>query len=121
MKNCDTCKHADGIHCTHKRSYYCDDFSLWCGVGERDIDLLFQHGNQAQREKLEQYEHKEDWMDLPITTLYAFIMGELEELQHEIAVFDIMDNPDNLADIRKECADIANYAHMIIQRCDSEL
>ena len=79
----------------------------------RDIDALFKAGNQAQREKLEENGHKNDFDDLDTFESYYLMMKETKELQLEIYRREI-----DYKAIRHEAADIANFAHMIIMAAD---
>lgn len=83
---------------------------------KRNYKELFQAGNKAQLEKLQRNEHKKGWNDLRVGYLTNRIDDELEELFKET-----ISMPRDYRKIRHEAADIANFAHMIILRCDKEL
>ncbi len=77
-------------------------------MGNRDYDKLLKAGNAAQLEKLKENEHKQGWDDMNIDYAVDRIVEEVEELIRERDV----------QCIRREAADIANFCHMIILRCD---
>ncbi len=85
---------------------------------ERNYSALLYAGNRAQLEKLNQNGHKGGW-DEPIESLFKKLRTETYELAHEIHLV----GPEyrDPGAIRHEAADVANYAHMIIQKCDREL
>ena len=79
----------------------------------RDYKKLLESGNKAQLEKLLLYKEKGEFP----TDLYLLILllkAEYGELLVELYLKDYKA-------IRKEFADIANYAHMGILACDKEL
>ena len=82
----------------------------------RDIDELLQIGNQAQREKLEENQHKKNWEDMSQQELAELLDEEydevFEELTHDVTDYD---------DLKYECADLANACHMMILFCEREL
>ena len=81
----------------------------------RDYEKLLKAGNKAQLEKLKEKENiKGGWDDIDLEYAAGRIEGELEEL------YMALDCEDEyfLEEIRREAADIANFAHMIILRCD---
>ncbi len=80
---------------------------------KRNYEKLLKAGNQAQLVKLKMNEEKGGWNNLSFGQLFVMLQEELNELEKEI------DNHHQDTDlIRLEAADIANYAHMIIQKCD---
>ena len=82
--------------------------------GERNYCNLLHHGNRAQLEKLTENHHKSGFDDLDIEYLYECLEEEMAELWSVIE--------DQLLDeTRREAADVANYAHMIILQCDKRL
>jgi phosphotransacetylase len=83
---------------------------------KRDYEKLLESGNKAQLEKLLLNEHKRGFENIDLNYASDRIEEELDELWVEIQ----MKNKDFSA-IRKEAADIANFAHMIIYKCDQEL
>jgi hypothetical protein len=80
----------------------------------RNYEKLIESGNKAQMEKLRENEHKRGFDNLDVRYSNRRIKEEQQELDHAIAIGD-------LEAIRREAADIANFAHMIIYRCDSIL
>jgi hypothetical protein len=74
----------------------------------RDYEALLKAGNAAQMEKLEENEHKEGFEKLSVSILSGLLYEEVNEFQ----------NATSVQEIRREAADIANYAHMIIYTCD---
>ena len=89
---------------------------------KRDVLSLLEAGNKAQLEKLKENQHKDNWKDIPLKVLYELINQEEMELHNEFATpnGEWIENPD-ISKIRKEAADVANFAHMIIQHCDKLL
>lgn len=94
----------------------------------RDYDKLLEAGNKAQLEKLEENNHKRGFDEIDLDYAYGRIEDELLELKKEL--YDlyygefpckILKDQYNCVDVRKEAADIANFAHMIILKCDQEL
>ncbi len=83
---------------------------------KRDYDKLLESGNKAQLEKLLLNEHKRGFENINLDYAINRIYQEIEEL-HEAHLFNDVD----FSSIRKEAADIANFAHMIIFKCDQEL
>jgi len=81
---------------------------------KRDYDGLIRAGVQAQIEKLNMNEHKRGFDDVDPWYAYTRIRDELHELEYEVHEKDFYK-------MRKEAADIANFAHMIIYRCNQEL
>lgn len=83
----------------------------------RDYDKLFESGNRAQLEKLELHNRKDCWKKLTLRELMFLLLDEAVELHDEYYNIDKL----SFDNIRKEAADVANYAHMIIQKCDEEI
>jgi hypothetical protein len=83
----------------------------------RDYEKLFESGNGAQREKLEVHKLKGCWKKLTLRELMLLLFEEVIELHDEY--YDI--EKISFENIRNEAADVANYAHMIIQKCDEEI
>lgn len=83
----------------------------------RDYDILLSAGNAAQLEKLKKNEHKRGFDNIDLDYAWYRIQEEIEELREE------MDAPiwRDLKAIMAEAADVANFAHMIILKCDQEL
>jgi len=82
----------------------------------RNYEELIQSANKAMMEKLLENEHKPSWKDINLKDLFSFLFFEMEELNTE--VFYNSDVPGRAARIRREAADVANYAAMIIELCD---
>ncbi len=81
---------------------------------KRDYEALLEAGNKAQLEKLRENEHKDGFDDISIAYVMDRIEDEHMELEHAF---------DNVGDlgwesVRHEAADIANFAHMIILKCN---
>jgi hypothetical protein len=81
------------------------------------VSLLFS-GNKAQMEKLmdEKNRAKGGWELMTIRELNTKLIEEVCELLLEVAL-----EKSDFISIRLEAADVANFAHMIIQRCDREI
>lgn len=77
---------------------------------ERDYDALLAAGNRAQLEKLREKEHKGPF-DGAFIELGSLLYIEALELLEAI-------RENKPTEIRREAADVANYAHMIIQAVD---
>ena len=75
---------------------------------------LLEAGNAAQLEKLAQYSEKTGMMNMPAVLAAEKLGIEITELAKAMEDGD----PNK---IRLEAADVANYAHMIIRRCDNLL
>jgi uncharacterized protein YjaG (DUF416 family) len=81
----------------------------------RDYKALLEAGNRAQLEKLKENEHKDGFNQIDLEYAVSRIREETEELEVELIFRD------NDKNIRREAADIANFAHMIIFGCDRKL
>jgi hypothetical protein len=83
---------------------------------ERNINNLLHAGNSAQIEKLNENEHKDGFDKLP---LYLCLDGMLEEKDEVCEEYNkkVIDHKA----LRREFADVANYAHMGIMACDREI
>ena len=88
----------------------------------RDVLSLLESGNKAQLEKLKENHHKDNWENMSFEELYDFLHAEEVELYNEVCTpeGEWIDKPD-YSKIRKEAADVANFAHMIIQFCDKQI
>jgi hypothetical protein len=95
----------------------------------RNYADLINAGVIAQIEKLRDNEHKPGFDNIDIEYATRRVGEEHEELLNEIykitesgGVINYWhkDNKD-FSKIRKEAADIANFAHMLIFKCDQEL
>lgn len=80
----------------------------------RDYDALIRACNNAMLEKLHENNHKSDFDDVNIAYAISRIHQELGELEEAKA-------DQNIQEIRREAADVANFAAMIILRCDGYL
>ena len=88
---------------------------------KRNYEELFQAGNKAQLEKLQQNGHKKGFDDIDIEYASERIEQEWNELSAEVMLIDTFDDEPDYEAIRHEAADIANFAHMIILKCDKEI
>ena len=79
---------------------------------KRDYKKLLKAGNAAQIEKLKENEHKEGFDSIDKSKLFKMLYQEVGELHQA------MRKPDNYKEVRREAADVANYAHIIILACD---
>ena len=79
----------------------------------RDYNKLLESGNKAQLEKLKKYDAKGEF-PTDLYLLMFLLKAEYGELLVESYLKDYKA-------MRKEFADIANYAHMGILACDKEL
>lgn len=90
----------------------------------RDIDKLILHAEIAMREKLGENSHKPGF-DMTITEGIEFLNGENRELNMAKYIYDVSKlaagEIEAVKDIRREAADNANYAAMIIMACDKEI
>ena len=75
---------------------------------------LLEAGNAAQLEKLAQYSEQTGMMNMPYDLAAEKLCEEVVELEKALIGA-------NYNEIRLEAADIANYAHTIIRRCDNLL
>jgi hypothetical protein len=80
----------------------------------RDVLSLLRQGNTAQLEKLEANEDKRGFESIDLDWAWKRLNEEMHELDVELHGTKIR-SPE---DIRLEAADISNFAHMIIVRCD---
>ncbi len=85
----------------------------------RDYKRLFDAGNAAQLEKLRQNEHKKGWDSVTFEYAYFRLIEEVGELSEALRAQEV--NPEGYKNIRQEAADVANFAHMIILKCDEAL
>lgn len=98
------------------------------GIGQmRNYKALIESGNAAQLEKLMENEHKRGFENIDIPHAFRRMSEELDEAHIEMCKYGISNRlnvkPEKsvLEAIRHEAANIANFAHMIIYRCDQEL
>ncbi len=82
----------------------------------RDYSKLLDAGNAAQLEKLLQNEHKRDFENIDLYYALGRLHNEWEELADELLLNDL-----DYKAIRHEAADIANFAHMVVLKCDKEI
>ena len=97
-------------------------------MSNRNYDELFIRGISAQREKLEENEHKGGFTDIDINLAFKNMTKERDELSFAITILNVaLDVPgyinvhNGYKDVRQEAANVANFAHMIILQCDKEL
>ncbi len=96
---------------------------------DRNYDELFIRGTNAQREKLEENDYKEGFDNIDIYYAFGGLSKERDELLLAIAILELgLDVPGEIntqetgyKTIRREAADVDNFAHMIILKCDKEL
>jgi len=77
----------------------------------RNYGELIAHANIAMLEKLNENSHKPDWNKLCLRELLEGVSEENRELQAEYP-------KGKIENIRREAADVANFAAMIINFCD---
>lgn len=93
-------------------------------MSKRDYDLLLKAGNKAQMEKLTLHrcKIKGAWDCITLNELNELLKKEYKELQDEFKHYIITDyEDDQYKRIRSEAADVSNFAHMIIEKCDTLL
>lgn len=97
---------------------------------KRNYSALLGAGVRAQEEKLKENEHKRGFEDIDVYYAFDRIIDELKELRIELFQMEKTDHDIDfvrkreqydLLKTRSEAADIANFAHMIILKCDQEL
>lgn len=86
----------------------------------RDYDNLLSAGNKAQLEKLEENPHKRGFDNIKLEYAHTRIKEEMAELNIEINGYPHSQTID-WQKVRREAADVANFAHMIIFKCDQEI
>ena len=93
------------------------------GNMKRDIDALLKSGNKAQREKLEENGHKDDFNNTDIFHEFKRLEDEAEELYVEMFNIDTGEALPvvDYKKVRREFADVANRAHLGILACDKEI
>ena len=82
----------------------------------RDYKNLLQEGHKAQVEKLRENDHKSGFDTEGMDVLFHKLTIEMRELYDEI----FCDTPD-YNKIRREAADVMNFAAMIILNCVQKL
>lgn len=96
---------------------------------KRDYDELLSAGQKAQLEKLKENDHKSGFDEIDIPQSFHRIKDEYIELGEELfyekqgcSFFEYKFKKDiDFEAVRKEAADVANFAYMIILQCDKEL
>lgn len=94
---------------------------------KRDINELLNVGTMAQIEKLKENSHKPDFEGLDIGMTFIELFEEVVELGEEIydnfGVVDLMKvkKDIDLEATRREAADVANNAHIIVLNCVRQL
>jgi len=83
----------------------------------RDYKTLLKAGKAAQVEKLDENPDKPGFDNIDLDWAYKRLKDETHELKVELYGVKIRDHES----IRKEAADIANFATMIIYKCDQLL
>lgn len=78
----------------------------------RDYDGLIKSANNAMLEKLKENEHKPGFIELTLKEALLGIGTETMELSQEVFSNGALQN------IKREAADVANFAAMIIYKCD---
>ena len=90
-------------------------------MSNRDYDELFIRGTNAQREELEEKERKNGFDNIGIPYALRTIEEKIDELRGAIRLAAVFDQEIDYTTVRHTAADIANFAHMIILKCDKEL
>lgn len=83
---------------------------------ERKISDLVISATAAMLEKLFENDHKGTFDAMGIDTLFHLMEDEVKELSDELCKMPL--DATQLGKIRREAADVANFAAMIIYRCD---
>lgn len=89
----------------------------------RNYKELFESGNKAQLEKLEENEHKRGYDNIGLGYARERIKRKCEELFIELG-FIPLTNPHfkpAIERVREKAANVANFTHMIIFKCDKIL
>lgn len=88
----------------------------------RDYFELLKAGVDAQFEKLKEKEgqDKKSWHEMVLVEFINRLKDEMVELEEEFVSTD-HSNIDWYKAIRREGADIANFAHMLILHCDKKI
>lgn len=80
----------------------------------RPVVLWF---SKQMESKLKENDHKDGWKDTTVSQLLTLLKIEVSELDAEIDTV----NEIKREDVIKECADIANFALMIADRCGKNI
>lgn len=84
----------------------------------RNYGRLIASGTRAQLEKLREKEKtKGGWWHYHLEELFKMLKDEAVELAIEVELHSVGHGSESK--IRREAADVANVAHMIIQKCDA--
>ena len=80
---------------------------------------LIEYANKGMLEKLSENRHKPCWRELTMLEMLKNLMIETEELYDEMVFYCDIDvsKEEKRSKIRREAADVANYAAMIIEKC----
>lgn len=90
-------------------------------MSNRDYDELFIRGTNAQREELDNNDHKGEFGEINIRYAYSNIAVNAKTMAALLDLPKSCDRHVYLVNARAAAADIANFAHMIILKCDKEL
>lgn len=83
---------------------------------------LLEHGNKAQLEQMNANNHKTGWDNFPIELSTAYIKINLDNLLDAVyGERGKLMTSRSTKDIRRIAANIANYAHMIVLKCDNDV
>jgi len=86
---------------------------------KRDYQKLLQSANTAMLEKLKKNDHKSGFDNIDF--IYALDRTFKEWLELRDAMMKGLYKKEIISEVRAEAADVANFAAMIIYRCDNEL
>ena len=92
-----------------------------CRMKFDEFNELLKSGNMAQLEKLNKNKHKNGFDNINILNAIEKIIYHVSNLEEEEYSYRIGDADATLNLIRNRAANIANFAHMIILKCDKEL
>jgi len=81
----------------------------------RDKVELIKHANIAMIEKLNENDSKPDWTEMSLREMLGGVMLEMDELE------DSVNEHQGFEAIRREAADVSNYAAMIVLFCDRSI
>jgi hypothetical protein len=93
-------------------------------TGEKTADGeyhdLLRAGNAAQVEKLKRNAYKSGYEDIAFDYAWKRLKEEMHELNIALCLISLTDleYENTLKNIRHEAADVANFAHMLIYKCD---
>ena len=88
-----------------------------------DYRRLLAAGNAAQLEKLKENGHKDGFEQIGMDYAWKRLEEEMSELSRELCIIPLTGPGYHKAirKVRREAADVANFAHMIILKCDGLL